>query len=109
MHLSRRTLLKPLPKPFRTPRMLLHASTKFQRATPPTADGSELVQPLEPADVRAFWSNHKQEAAKIARTPTVTSQLDASAMRELLSTIIEQRTNKGAVTMGVSTQRFCEV
>ncbi|KAJ1937966.1 hypothetical protein EC988_007730, partial [Linderina pennispora] len=83
MHLSRRTLLKPLPKPLRAPRVLLHTSSQLQKATT-TPDGSELNQPLEPADVRAFWSSHKQETAKIARTPTATSQLDQSAMRELL-------------------------
>ncbi|KAI8325994.1 MCD-domain-containing protein [Martensiomyces pterosporus] len=93
------------------PSAFLHTGAYLQKGLPPTRDGDELSQPLEPADVRAFWDNLRQET-QAERPPAGTDQthrLNVSEARDLLSTIIDKRAHKGAVMMGLYTQRCCEL
>ncbi|KAJ2882231.1 hypothetical protein IWW38_005686, partial [Coemansia aciculifera] len=86
---------------------LLHTGSRLQSGHPPARDGDELSQPLEPADMRAFWESQtetRQPPSSVGK-----SDLDIPALRLLLSTIIHKSAYKGAVKMGLYTQRCCDL
>ncbi|KAJ2847692.1 hypothetical protein IWW36_003724 [Coemansia brasiliensis] len=82
----------------------LQTSAQMQKGLPPARDGDELSQPLEPADVRAFWDNPQS-----GKRPSATEPMDISELHTLLTTIIHKKARKGAVAMEQYTQRFCEI
>ncbi|KAJ2819393.1 hypothetical protein GGI24_004801 [Coemansia furcata] len=89
------------------PAALFHASRRLPSGLPPARDGDELSQPLESADVRAFWEKQAE-----SRQPQNIGEdgLDLSKLRDLLSTIIHKSgAYKGAVKMGLYTQRCCDL
>ncbi|KAJ2511987.1 hypothetical protein H4217_007112 [Coemansia sp. RSA 1939] len=90
---------------------LIHSSTHCGKGSSSVRDGSELSQPLEPANVRAFWDNINQEdeADRSAATNTQQKVVDIAKQRMLVSTIIHQKDHKGAVMLGLYTQRLCDV
>ncbi|KAJ2400298.1 hypothetical protein GGI23_002122 [Coemansia sp. RSA 2559] len=92
---------------------LIHTSARWQKGAAPTRDGSELSQPLEPANVRAFWDNLRHEDGSdshtVANEQHDTKLADISKQRELVSTIIHKKDHKGAVMLGLYTQRLCDV
>ncbi|KAJ2548392.1 hypothetical protein EV175_004849 [Coemansia sp. RSA 1933] len=104
------TIASASPAPFGA---LIHTSVRWQKGTPPVRDGSELSQPLEPANVRAFWDNlrHEDESDRPAMTGDQhdTKLMDISEQRDLVSTIIHKKNHKGAVMLGLYTQRLCDV
>ncbi|KAJ2705429.1 hypothetical protein FB645_002412 [Coemansia sp. IMI 203386] len=74
---------------------------------PPARDGDELFQPLEPADLRAFWDKASSEASTqemLGNSPAATASLS-----ELVSTIVDKKSHKGAVELGQIAQRFCDL
>ncbi|KAJ2743216.1 hypothetical protein H4S06_005605, partial [Coemansia sp. BCRC 34490] len=89
---------------------LIHSSTHCGKGSS-VRDGSELSQPLEPANVRAFWDNINQEdeADRSVATNTQQKAVDIAKQRMLVSTIIHQKDHKGAVMLGLYTQRLCDV
>ncbi|KAJ2050007.1 hypothetical protein H4S04_002874 [Coemansia sp. S16] len=89
------------------PAALFHAGMRLPTGLPPARDGDELSQPLEPADVRAFWEKQSEngQPQSIGK-----GSLDISELRDLLSTIIHKSgAYKGAVKMGLYTQRCCDL
>ncbi|KAJ1963475.1 hypothetical protein GGI12_002033 [Dipsacomyces acuminosporus] len=93
------------------PATLFHTGAHLQKGLPPTRDGDELSQPLEPADVRTFWSNLGQETrdGKASASSSVSQGLNVPELRGLLSTIIHKEEHKGDVMMSLYTQRCCEL
>ncbi|KAJ1669740.1 hypothetical protein GGF44_003539, partial [Coemansia sp. RSA 1694] len=91
-----------------SPAALVHTGGRLQTGHPPARDGDELSQPLEPANVRAFWGSQAEEN----RQPPSSigkNGLDVAELRSLLSTIIHKSAYKGAVKMGLYTQRCCDL
>ncbi|KAJ2156326.1 hypothetical protein GGF46_005265 [Coemansia sp. RSA 552] len=89
-----------------SPIALVHSGTQLQRGAPPARDGAELSEPLESADIRAFWDKMGPSTAP-AGTPS--SRLDVTELRSLLKTIIHKKAVRGAVAMELYTQQCCDL
>ncbi|PIA19552.1 MCD-domain-containing protein [Coemansia reversa NRRL 1564] len=87
-----------------------HASTCHHKGHSPVRDGDELSQPLEPADVRAFWDNMRPEKQPENTHSTAdVASLNIQELQELLTTIIHKKARKGAVAMELYTQQCCDI
>ncbi|KAJ2611190.1 hypothetical protein H4S08_003275 [Coemansia sp. RSA 1365] len=87
-----------------------HVSAYNLKGHSPVRDGDELSQPLEPADVRAFWDNMRPEKQpENTHVTTDVASLNIQELRELLTTIIHKKARKGAVAMELYTQQCCDI
>ncbi|KAJ2746506.1 hypothetical protein GGI20_001281 [Coemansia sp. BCRC 34301] len=89
------------------PAALVHTGSSLRAGRPPARDGDELSQPLEPANVRAFWDSQAEN--RQVKSIAGEKGLDTAELRSLLSTIIHKSAHKGAVKMGLYTQRCCDL
>ncbi|KAJ1797779.1 hypothetical protein LPJ56_006917, partial [Coemansia sp. RSA 2599] len=85
----------------------MHTATPVFSDCPPARDGDELFQPLEPADLRAFWD----KAVREARSPQGLGDgsEEIASLSDLVSTIVDKRSHKGAMALGQVAQKFCDL
>ncbi|KAJ2083139.1 hypothetical protein H4R24_001052 [Coemansia sp. RSA 988] len=111
-HMATSTRLDPMAgsiSSITAPAALFHSTSYRLKGHAPARDGDELSQPLEPADVRAFWDNMRPERqAENTHATTDVGPLRVLDLRELLTTIIHKKARKGAVAMELYTQQCCD-
>ncbi|KAJ1645023.1 hypothetical protein LPJ64_003355 [Coemansia asiatica] len=86
----------------------MHTTLPALSDRPPARDGDELFQPLETADLRAFWDKAASEA-RLQQKPSDGSSAEIASLSELVSIIVDKCHHKGAVELGQIAQKFCDL